>query len=446
MIDGPMDGGAAGENAGTGMRRTNDQKRVVDLYIGTSALYTLATSIIWGVNTLFLLHAGLDIFQVMLVNTTFTIGQIIFEVPTGVVADTVGRKVSMLFGVATLLVATLLYVGAAQSGWGMPVFIGASVLIGLGFTFQTGAGDAWLVDALDHAKWEGGKEQVFAWGGMTFGGAMLGGTIIGGLLGQVNLDWPYYARSAILAVCFVAILVFIRDRGFTPRPLRISRFGEEARTILQAGLRYGWRQPVVRALFFVSLLQGTFFLYAFYSMQPYFLQLLQKDLVWVAAAVTAGSSVMGILGNALVKRVMAGPGGRRQAGRVLAWLTAAQALLALGVASVGIFVAPSARGVAVFLLATALWLVFGLLMGVGGPIRQSFLNEQIPSEQRATVLSVDAFFADVGGSAGQPALGYLAKVTAIPVGWAVGAIALLASTPLYLRADRAASAHPSADG
>lgn len=439
MVDGPLDGMAAL------VTRTKQQNRVVAVYLGSSALYTLATSIIWGVNTLFLLHAGLDIFQVMLVNTAFTIGQIIFEVPTGVLADTVGRKASLLFGVATLLVATLLYVGAAQFGWGMPVFIGASVLIGLGFTFQTGAGDAWLVDALDHAKWEGGKEQVFAWGGMTFGAAMLGGTIIGGLLGQANLDWPYYARSAILAVCFVAILVFMRDWGFTPRPLSVSRFGEETRTVLDAGLRYGWRQPVVRALFFVSLLQGVFFLYAFYSMQPYFLQLLRRDLVWVAAAVTAGSSVMGILGNSLVKRVMAGPDGRRRAGRVLAWLTAAQGLLALAVASVGIFVPASARGIAVFLLATALWLVFGLLMGIGGPIRQSFLNEQIPSARRATVLSVDAFFADIGGTAGQPTLGYLAKVTSIPLGWAVGAVALLVSTPLYLRADREATTHPSAD-
>lgn len=419
--------------------RTSQQRRAVFVYVGTSALYTLATSIIWGVNTLFLLHAGLDIFQVMLVNTTFTIGQIVFEIPTGVVADTIGRKASLLLGVATLFVSTLLYVAAAQMGWGLPVFVVASVLIGLGFTFQTGATDAWLVDALDHVGWEGGKEQVFAWGGMTFGVAMLLGTIIGGVLGQADLSFPYYARSAILVLCFAAIAVLMKDMGFEPRPLTMSRFGEETRKILAAGVQYGWRNKIVRPLLFVSLLQGVFFLYAFYSSQPYFLDLLQRNLVWVAAAVTAGVSIMGIVGNALVRPVMAGPNRRRRAGLVLAGLTGVQGLLAIGIATVGLVVPQNSHGLAAFSIAVAMWLVFGVIMGVSGPIRQSFLNDQIPSAQRATVLSVDAFFGDVGGSAGQPALGYVAKVASIPAGWLIGAVALLASGPLYVLADRAAA-------
>jgi MFS family permease len=417
--------------------RTPQQRNVVSVYVGTSAMYTLATSIIWGVNTLFLLHAGLDIFQVMLVNTTFTIGQIVFEIPTGVVADTIGRKASLLLGVATLFVSTLLYVAAAQMGGNLAVFIVASVLIGLGFTFQTGATDAWLVDALDHVEWDGGKEQVFAWGGMTFGVAMLFGTIIGGVLGQIDLSFPYYARSAILVLCFAAIAVFMKDMGFEPRALAVSSFGEETRKILAAGVQYGWRNKVVRPLLFVSLLQGVFFLYAFYSSQPYFLDLLQRNLVWVAAAVTAGVSIMSIVGNALVKPIMAGPNGRRRAALVLAALTGMQGVLAVGIATVGLVVPQGAHGLAAFSIAVAMWLVFGVIMGVTGPVRQSFLNEQIPSAQRATVLSVDAFFADVGGSAGQPALGYVAKVASIQVGWLIGAVALLVSGPLYDLADRA---------
>ena len=60
-------------------------------YYSANGLFTLATSIIWGVNTLFLMGAGLDIFEVMVVNAAFTVGQLVFEVPTGVVADTLGR-------------------------------------------------------------------------------------------------------------------------------------------------------------------------------------------------------------------------------------------------------------------------------------------------------------------------------------------------------------------
>lgn len=426
-----------GDSGARRAARTPQQRRVVAVYLATSALYTLATSVIWGVNTLFLIKAGLDIFQVMLVNTAFTVGQMAFEVPTGVIADTVGRKTSLLFGVATLLASTLMYVGAYRYGWGMPVFIAASVLIGLGFTFQTGAGDAWLVDALDHTGWEGGKERVFGWGGMTFGTAMLVGTLGGGVLGQIDLQLPYLVRSGILALCFVAILVMMRDIGFQRRPLKASSFGEETRTILRAGLRYGWLHPVVRPLMFVSLAQGLFFMFGFYSLQPYLLQLLARDLVWVVAAVTAAGSAMTIVGNSFVARVMRGPDGPRRSGRVLAAMAGLQALCALGIGSVGILLAPRASGLVIFAVVTLLWLVFSFAMGLSGPVRQAFINAQIPSAQRATVLSLDSFFNDAGGAAGQPGLGWIAKVWSVPVGWVVGALGLIAAVPLYLRADAA---------
>jgi MFS family permease len=65
-----------------------------------SGLFTLAASVIWGVNTLFLLDAGLDIFEV--VNAAYTAGMVIFEIQTGVVADTSGRRRSFLLSVAIL--------------------------------------------------------------------------------------------------------------------------------------------------------------------------------------------------------------------------------------------------------------------------------------------------------------------------------------------------------
>ena len=122
--------------------------RVVRTYLLITGLFNLAASLIWGVDTLFKLHAGLDIFQVMLTNAAFTLGMVVFEIPTGVVADTLGRRVSLLLCLATLLVSTLLYVTIAWRGWGFWPFMVTSMLLGLGYTFYTGAVDAWLVDAL----------------------------------------------------------------------------------------------------------------------------------------------------------------------------------------------------------------------------------------------------------------------------------------------------------
>src|SRR6186713_2931297 len=98
-------------------------------YLLLTLLTTLAASFIWGINTLFLLDAGLDNTEAFTANAFFTLGQVIFEVPTGVIADTRGRRFSFLLGCATLLVATLLYLAMWQIhapfwGWAL-----ASILL-----------------------------------------------------------------------------------------------------------------------------------------------------------------------------------------------------------------------------------------------------------------------------------------------------------------------------
>src|SRR5918993_1745675 len=122
------------------------------VYLVLLLLHTLAASLIWGINTLFLLDAGLSNTEAFAANAFFTAGQVIFEVPTGVVADTRGRRMSYLLGTATLFVTTLAYLWLWQiSGpfWGWAV---VSIFLGLGFTFFSGATEAWLVDGLKAAK------------------------------------------------------------------------------------------------------------------------------------------------------------------------------------------------------------------------------------------------------------------------------------------------------
>ncbi len=197
-------------------------------------VFTLAASIIWAINTIFLIRlGGLSLFQVMLVNAIFTVSQMVFEVPTGVIADTIGRKASILLCTVTLLVSTLLYVLTPRFGWGFAGFAAASVLIGLGYTFQSGATEAWLVDALDSCGYALHKERVFARGQIAMGVGMLTGSLLGGLLGQVDLTLPYLVRAGLLAVCFFVVLLMVRDEGFEPRPLKASTFAAESRRSLR---------------------------------------------------------------------------------------------------------------------------------------------------------------------------------------------------------------------
>ena len=109
---------------------------------------TLAASLIWGINTIFLLDAGLSNLEAFAANAFYTAGMVLFEVPTGVVADTVGRRASYLLGTLMLAGSTLLYVALWQIEAAFWAWAIVSILLGLGFTFFSGAAEAWLVDAL----------------------------------------------------------------------------------------------------------------------------------------------------------------------------------------------------------------------------------------------------------------------------------------------------------
>src|SRR5258707_6322164 len=158
----------------------SEKKRVTDvgvlrIYVTLTFLSTLAASFIWGINTLFLLDAGLSITQAFAANAFFTAGQVLFEVPTGVVADVLGRRTSYLLGSATLFVSTLLYfllwrLHSPFAAWAL-----ASILLGLGFTFFSGATEAWVVDGLRSANYPGALHPALAQGPMATGGAMLAG-------------------------------------------------------------------------------------------------------------------------------------------------------------------------------------------------------------------------------------------------------------------------------
>ncbi len=412
-------------------------RRVVVAYLMVSVLFTLASALIWPINSIFLLRdGGLTLLGVMVVNAVFTFGSMVFEVPTGVVADTVGRKVSLLLGMFTLVVSTLLYVGTPRWGLGIWGFIGASVILGIGFTFQTGALEAWLVDALDATGWDSPKERVFAWGQMASGGGMLTGSLLGGVLAQVGLSLPYIVRAVLLVVAFIAVAVLVRDLGFQPRPLKLATLGAETRRIFDAGVTFGWRSPVVRPLLWSSTAGGLFFMFAFYAWQPYMLALLDRDYVWLLGVVTAAFSLAGIVGNSLVGRIMGNGVDRRDSWRVLAFCGWSYLALAVGIALVGLSGVNPGWGPAG--VAIALWLTFGMVFGISGPVRMAYINAHIPSAQRATVLSLDAFFADGGGAAGQPALGWLSGRASIPIAWITGAMFLAASPLLYRASGKAA--------
>jgi MFS family permease len=392
--------------------------RVIRTYLTIAGLYTLSASLIWGVNTLFLLEAGLDIFEVFIANAVFTGSMAIFEIPTGVLADTRGRRVSFLLSVAVLIVGTLGYVAVASIGGGLALFCLMSVVLGLGYTFYSGATEAWLVDALNASGYEGNLDQVFAHSSIVSGAAMLVGSIVGGFIGTLNLAFPYLTRTGFLLIVFVVAYFSMFDIGFVPHKVKLNQWADEMKAVAQASMTFGWRKIPIRLLIVAGFIQSIYMAWGFYAWQPYFLELLGQNLPWVAGVIAALISLATIAGNGLVEWFTRFCGKRTT---LLLWAAGIQTVAMIGVGLAGSF-----------WLAVAFYLIAMASMGVWTPVKQAFLHQMIPSEQRATVISFDSLVSSTGSMLGQTGLGRLAQTQSIASGYILGGLVSVLVLPVMV--------------
>ena len=368
------------------------QRTYLTLMLGN----TLAASFIWGINTIFLLDAGLSNAEAFAANAFFTAGMVLFEVPTGIVADTVGRRMSYLLGTLTLTASTAIYVLLWHVEAPFWAWAASSAFLGLGFTFFSGAVEAWLVDALAATGFDGDLEAVFGRGQIVSGLAMLVGSVAGGLIAQAtSLGVPFVIRAGVLMVMFVVAFRLMHDVGFTPakgqRPLA------EMRRITADSVEYGWRVPAVKWLMLSSLFSGGVGIYAFYALQPYLLELYGDPTAYsiagLVAAIVAGAQILGGIAAPRIRRLF-----HRRTSALIAMSSLGVVTLAL----IGVIEA--------FAAVIALIVVWGLLFAAEMPIRQAYINGMIPSKQRATILSFDSLMSSTGGVWAQPVLGRSADV------------------------------------
>ncbi|QNE35262.1 MFS transporter [Leifsonia shinshuensis] len=401
---------------------TTSPGRVQAVYLTLLLGNTLAASFIWGINTLFLLDAGLTNFEAFAANAFFTAGMVIFEIPTGVVADTIGRRASYLLGTITLSLSTafywLLWLWHAPFGW----WAVASILLGLGFTFFSGAVDAWLVDALAVTGYTGSLESVFGRGLVVTGVAMFVGSVLGGVIAQVtNLGVPFILRAVVLVIMFVFAFFAMRDLGFTPDksmgPLKATR------NILDQSIEHGMKKRSVRYVILSAPFASGVGIYAFYALQPYLLELYGDpkaySIAGLAAAILSLAQVAGGILAPRLRRLFA----KRTTTVIGASLSSIVVLVLLGLT-------------AFFWFAVVLLVIWGFVYAVAGPVRSAYLNDMIPSKQRATVLSFDSLFGSLGGVFIQPGLGRAADLWGYGTSLVIGGAIELIGIPFLLASRR----------
>jgi MFS family permease len=399
-----------------------EARRIRNRYLVLSQFVWLPTSLIVGVNTLFLLDGGLTNVEAFAANAIYTLGLVLFEIPTGMVADTWGRRTSYLLGAGIQLVGNLLYFWMWHSkgpfwGWGV-----ASLMLGFGYTFFSGAIEAWLVDALKHAGYEGDLDPIFARNQIVTGVAMLVGTVAGGFIAQVAaLGTPYLVRAVLQLVSFVVAFVLMKDLGFTPD--RSTGFVTQVKALTSAGWRYGIKNRPVRWVMLAAPFYMGTGIYGFYAAQPYLLDLFgDQQAIGVAGIAAAGIAVTQVAGGFAVPYI------RRVFSRRTHILLACCALTTVSLVLMGL--------IQVFAVVVTLLVLWAVAYAANMPVRQAYINAQIPSRERATVLSFDSMVNSTGGVAFQPILGGIADASGYAMSYIVsGAIAFF-GLPFLLLARR----------
>jgi MFS family permease len=395
-------------------------KRIQNVYLGLVLSNTLAASFIWGINTIFLLDAGLTNFEAFAANAFFTVGMVLFEIPTGVIADTRGRQASFMLGAVTLIIATLAYLLLWQMTASFWLWAVVSAFLGLGFTFFSGALEAWLVDALHSVKFDGDLDSVFAKGQVVGGIALLIGSVAGGAIAQLtNLGVPYIIRAVLLVATLLTAFFFMRDLGFVPE--RTAHPLRDVKKLLDSSIEYGLKNPPVRWLMLSALFIGGVSFYVFYAMQPYLLELYGDEKAYgiagLVAAIVAGAQIAGGLAAPRIRKLF-----RRRTDALIFGVLSTVVILFLS------YLIP------IFWVVIVLLVVWGLISAAIMPIRQAYLNGLIPSKQRATVLSFDSMMSSSGGVISQPALGKVADLYGYAPSYAVAAAIQAVALPFLIKA------------
>jgi MFS family permease len=389
-------------------------RQVLIRYCGVWTAYSLAGGFLFGVYPIFLHARGLNQLEIDSVLAVYFAVTFLTDVPTGAFADAFGRRRSFMLGCSLRALAFLVYFFAFR----YPTFLLGEFIDGIGTTFCNGSIDAWGVDALDEAGYTGLKDRLFWRISQLMNLGFMVSAVIGAYVADVNLAWPWLlgAGGYLLNAIFASRLMNERPRH--QAAVRVTEIPRLIGRRVAEGLRRGF---AVRTLLLLSLANAIFFA----AWAPYWLewpQFFNESYgvgVWIVGWLYALFTVSRMVGAEVMIRTAGGKEGR--ANRLLALAFALAILMYAG----GLTGNHNTITLIIFCALNA-------CMGAVLPFAQSWINEEIEPDQRATLLSFRSTFETLGGSIGLIVTGAIADRAGIPSAWCFAGILTLATLPCYL--------------
>jgi MFS family permease len=381
----------------------NLPENILQLYlIKTAKWFNLVMPIV----VLFYQENGLSMSQIFMLKSIYSIAMVVAELPSGYLADVWGCRRTLLAGAVMGTVGIVIY--SLSSGF--DGFVIAEIVLGIGFSFVSGADSALLYDSLKAENKE--NEYIKYEGRITSGGnfaeALAG--VAGGLLATFSLRTPYYFQIVVAASAIPAAW-FLKEPQHA-----LERTHLKMKEILSI-LKLTYQQPEMRSAIFISAITGAATLTYAWFVQPYF----QKAGVPV--------SVFGILWTLL--NLSAGVFSMFSY-RIERWLGQRYTLLLIVIfISLGFIL----TSIEISLAGIALLFGFYMVRGIATPVLKDLINQYTDSQVRATILSVRNFEIRIIFAAIGPALGYLTDTFSLQTALMVAGItyfiaAMLSILPL----------------
>jgi DHA3 family tetracycline resistance protein-like MFS transporter len=360
-----------------------------------------------------------DPFRLSLIWTAFTVTALLFEIPTGVVADVYSRRLSIIIGFSLIGVAAVIE-GVFQV---FELVVLAQVIWGIGFTFTSGARDAWIADEM-------GEEHIsraFMRSSQVAQITQLVGIPVGTALGTLALNYPIILSGVLYLLVAVSLVLVMPEEGFQGRAVgerqswrtMLATFGEGVRlvrgstvliAILAVSAIYGVSSSGFDSLWTVNMLENIAF--------PRFVD--WEPVVWFGI-LNAAVAILGLAGTEIAQRRL--DVSRQGAiARILIALTAATALCML---TFGL-----TRN---FWLAASAYCLSITLRTVADPVLRTWINQNVESTVRATVLSMDAQLFSLGEVVGAPAVGAIGTVASLPAALVATGLARLPVALIFAR-------------
>ncbi len=365
--------------------------------------------------------AGLTPFQLILVGTVLEATCFLFEIPTGIVADLYSRRLSALIGAFVVGLGILI-----QGIWPSfgPIVL-ATVVWGIGYTFVSGAVDAWISDEVG----ENAVQPLFTRFQQQHLALTVVGTILAGVVGQVSLQLPMVVAGAGFLVLGLVMTVVMPENGFRPLPKQERDTWSHLRRTLLTGVAAAQRPGVVRSFLVIAVLTGISSEVFDRLWTARVLEAFALPTVWGVDDPAIWFTVFALTGSllALVMSLLA----NRLATERLNVLHPAGLLAGLLLVQVAGMVGFALSG-SLWSALLAMW-VRDCARAIAYPVQGAWINRNVDSRTRATTLSLASQADAIGQVVGGPPLGVLATRTSIPVALLVSAGVLAPAALVYAR-------------